>query len=381
MLKIAVYYSFYVPYLEDLFLRISQLGLKVDYFVGGPEARQHWAFNVQNFKSGNYSRIVLSRRIKFDTKYAGIKYFDIKIISKILRERYDFFIIEFSEPLTIILSFFLKPIGSRIVSWNGMCVTSPKFIRKLAEVIVRLCVNLSDYFVARSIYAKNYLIEKGVKSKKITIIPHGIDTAKFELEMDAKLKRELRLQSKKVVLYVGRLMYWKGVDYLIHAFKIVNEKRKDIHLLIVGEGPLKDYLQQLVLQEGLGKTVTFLGVVPSSDIFRYYSICDVHVAPSIITRDMIEIFGIVYLEAMASGKPSIAFDIPAEVQNIIVDGETGFLVPAKNVEQLAEKICVLLMDDEKRLKMGTNARKKAQALFSLEAVAEKWIRTLKQIHP
>jgi rhamnosyl/mannosyltransferase len=381
MLKIAVYYSFYVPYLEDLFLRISQLGVKVDYFVGGPGAnREHWTIrNDLNFKNKNYSRIVLSTRIKFDTKYAGVKYFDPHIVSKILKEKYDFFIIEFSEPLTILLSFFLKSSGSKIISWNGMCISSSKIIRKLTEVLVRLSANLSDYFIARTVYAKQYLLEKGADPKKIKVIPHGIDTKKFNVEKNEKLKEELKLQNQKVILYLGMLVYWKGVDYLIRAFKLIKAKRNDVHLLIIGRGPLENSLKQLVQQEKLEHSVTFLGTVPSSIINKYYSICDVHVAPSILTKDMIEIFGMVYLEAMASGKPSIAFDIPANVQKIISDGETGFLVPEKNVEKLAERICDLLYDDKKRLRMGKTARRKVETTFSLEAIGKEWVRTLKQI--
>lgn len=388
MLKIAIYFRNYVPYLDDLFQKLSQLGVKVDYYIyggytGGYKKNNnvnYWLLNGDlNFSYGNYSRIMLSTKIKFDTKYAGVKYFDLKIISKILKEKYDFFIIEFSEPMTLILSLFLKIVGTKLISWNGMCITSPKLIRKLAEISVRFCVNISDYFFARSIYAKRYLMSKGANPQKISVIPHGIDIKKYNDKNDTLLKERLNLKNKKIVLYVGRLLPWKGVDYLIKAIKLVNVKLKDFHLLIIGQGLMENYLKNLVQQEHLESCVTFLGAIPNSDIHKYYSICDVHVAPSIVTKDMIEIFGIVFLEAMASKKPSIAFDIPSEIQNIVDNGETGFLVPEKDVDALAEKICILLSDDQSRLDMGKNARRKVEEYFSVDAVAEMWINTLTNI--
>lgn len=150
-------------------------------------------------------------------------------------------------------------------------------------------------------------------------------------------------------------------------------------LLIVGDGPLRKSLQQCVHDLELDHYVKFISTVPNYEVPSYCSICDIHVAPSIVTQSLVEAFGMVYLEAMASGKPSIAFDIPVPVQKIITDGETGYLVPEKDVEALASKICLLLSDDEKRMAMRKKAKEKALEQFDINKVVEKWADVLRTI--
>jgi glycosyltransferase involved in cell wall biosynthesis len=147
----------------------------------------------------------------------------------------------------------------------------------------------------------------------------------------------------------------------------------DAYLLVVGEGPFRDSLQQKIQELRLHDFVRIVAPISTNEVPRYFSICDVHIAPSIVTKDFIEPFGLVYLEAMASGKPSVAFDIPAPVNSIVDNGVTGYLVKEKSVDELAEKMCYLLKNENARISMGKRAKGRCVKNYNRELVAQKWI--------
>ncbi|WP_283680830.1 glycosyltransferase family 4 protein [Parablautia sp. Marseille-Q6255] len=144
---------------------------------------------------------------------------------------------------------------------------------------------------------------------------------------------------KKVILFVGRLAEIKGVTYLIEAMKQVDAK-----LVIVGDGTLKDALKQQAKEQG--DKIVFLGAKTHEELKTIYASADIFVAPSITMPDgSKEGFGLVMLEAMASGIPVIA-SVSGGIASLIHDGENGMLCPEKNPTAIAEKINRLLQDEE-----------------------------------
>jgi len=169
-------------------------------------------------------------------------------------------------------------------------------------------------------------------------------------------------QGEKIVLFVGRLSYYKGVEYLIEAMQWIDAK-----LLIIGDGELRNVLQEKTLSLGLNKKVNFLGKVPDQ-ILRYcYQICDVFVLPSIESS---EAFGIVQMEAMAYGKPVVNTNLPTGVPFVSVHGETGLTVPPRDSIALANAVNKILEDEKLAKTFSQNAIRRVNEKFSRKRMLE-----------
>ena len=207
------------------------------------------------------------------------------------------------------------------------------------------------------------------------IIPNGIDLEPFS---DEVVPFEKYLDGKKNILFVGRLEFRKGLNYLLNAFLLVKRERPDIRLIVVGPGTrLRRRYERWVHKNGLEKDVVFVGFVSNEDKARYYKTADIFCAPA-ISR---ESFGIVLLEAMASGKPVVASNIPGYA-SVVSDGEDGILVPPQNYNELARALKTLLDDEKLCNQMGAKGRAKSRN-FSWELVAQRvmnyYIRVISEV--
>ena len=197
-----------------------------------------------------------------------------------------------------------------------------------------------------------------------TIIPSAIDIERFNpIRKATKIRKKHKLEKSKVVLYLGRLKYHKGLEYLIESSKFTDP---DIKYLIVGEGDFETQLQDLVNELGVKDRIVFTGRVPNAEIPKYYSACDVFILPSV---ERLEAFGLVVIEAMATGKPVIISNIPGVRENI-TDGEEGLLIEPTNPEDIGEKINRLMASKKLRTNMGAKGRKKVEENYTLKRVVD-----------
>jgi glycosyltransferase involved in cell wall biosynthesis len=193
-----------------------------------------------------------------------------------------------------------------------------------------------DYIIAPSYFTKKQIIETfKIPSEKIEVIHEGVDTSKFNPN-NKPIFRD-KFKSQYVILFVGALVKTKNVDKLIRVFNYV-QKRIDTSLVIVGEGPEKSNLMKIVKELNLTNKVFFEGFVKDEDLPYYYSSCDIFASCSII-----EGFGLIFLEAMASGKPVVAFNITS-IPEVVGDG--GIIVKNFDLKEMAEKIIELLSNKE-----------------------------------
>jgi len=191
--------------------------------------------------------------------------------------------------------------------------------------------------------------------------PFGVDLNHFHPGEEIQLREHHQLPHHlPILLFVGGLdsaHAFKGIPELFNALEKLFSYRW--HLIIVGEGNLKQTYQALAAQQGLSDRVFFAGNVSDEDLPRYYRLADIHVFPS---TKRAEAFGMVALEAAASGIPSIASDLPG-VRTVVRDGDTGLLVPPGNIERLSEAISLLLEQVDLRERFGLSARINAQRLY------------------
>ncbi len=198
--------------------------------------------------------------------------------------------------------------------------------------------------------------------EKCRVVPYGIQTSRFELdETGHKKVNELR-DALPSVLCVGRLVSYKGVEFLIRALEGIRAR-----LWIIGTGPLDGSLRTLAQEKKLTDRVEFLGRVSEQDLVAYYHACDVVVLPSITNAEM---FGVVQLEAMACRKPVISTNLPTGVSWVNQHGKTGYVVPPGNAAALAQSIQHLISNSQLREEMGEAGRMRVAEHFTSTKMAE-----------
>ncbi len=194
------------------------------------------------------------------------------------------------------------------------------------------------------------------------IIPNGIDLERFT--MDVSPFEEYR-DGKLNILFVGRLEFRKGVNYLLKAYLRIKSEFPDSRVLIVGPGTRLRKRYERWVEKNRLEDIIFTGYVSSDDLLRYYQTADIFCAPA-TSR---ESFGIVLLEAMAMGKPIVATNIEGYA-SVATDGEDSLLVPPQDDREMAWALGTLLSDENLRGEMGARGRQKAER-YSWEHVAQR----------
>jgi glycosyltransferase involved in cell wall biosynthesis len=225
-------------------------------------------------------------------------------------------------------------------------------------------------FVTSLDYSRSSFLSKICEKspEKIVEIPNGVDIIKFNPSNDGSIiRKRLNIENKKIILFVGALdrpHYFKGVDVLLESYKIIINS--NCHLIIVGDGDLKQNYIEKAEKLGVNSQITFAGRVSVDDLPLYYAASDVTVLPS---TTMGEAFGLVLVEALATGKPVIASNLPG-VRSVVDDGENGFLVIPRSSEDLAFKIKKILGDDKMCFKFGKAGRRKVEEKYYWANIAK-----------
>ena len=191
---------------------------------------------------------------------------------------------------------------------------------------------------------------------KCEIVPYGIDLElNYNQEEVNKIKEKYK--NKKIILAIGRLVKFKGFQYLIKAMQCV----ENAILLIIGDGPLKKDFENFINENNLKNKVILLGSISDKRIKNnYIQASDIFILSSIRKS---ESFGIVQLEAMKYGKPVINTNLRTGVNYVSIHNETGLTIEPKNSEELASAINKLLNDDNLRETFGQNAKKRVENVF------------------
>lgn len=297
-----------------------------------------------------------------------------------LRKNQRFDIVHINDP-------FVGLIISTIATWTQpslvyTCRITESPLRP--KIITRALWYINDYLVKRcnAVIAINpslfeALLQRGCEKEKLSLILHGVDIDKFNLnEVSSDLKQELGINQRFVILFCGHVHFLKGVEYLIKAAGILKQQGfKDIALLIAGgqEKEYMAYLQNLIKKLGITEDVKFLGSVVNEKIPELYAICDIFVLPSLA-----EGFSTVICEAMASGKPVIGTKVGG-IEAQIKDGRNGFIVPPGDEKALAEKIAYLLENASMREEMGKESRSLAEKEFSWKREVEEYIKVYRAV--
>ena len=194
------------------------------------------------------------------------------------------------------------------------------------------------------------------QSAMVKIAP-GIDVEHFISTDASSLRESLGLADKKIIVSVGRLVHRKGQDHLIEAMPEILKNVPRAHLLLVGEGPYREHLQNLVHQLKLESSVTFIGRIQYQDLPMYICVGDIFAMPSRSRLMGLEVegLGIVYLEASSCGLPVLAGD-SGGAPDAVIQNETGLVVSGTDNKEIASAAVALLTNLEASQKMGTVGR-------------------------
>jgi len=172
-----------------------------------------------------------------------------------------------------------------------------------------------------------------------------------------------RSPAPPLLLFVGRLRYYKGLDWLIRALPQINAR-----LVVVGIGPMQAEWRALARELGVTDQVAWLGEAPDADLPALYHLADLFVLPASHSS---EAFGLVQVEAMAAGVPSVCTELGTGTSYVNQDGVTGRVVPPRDPDALAAAINALLADPARRAAMSTAARARVAAEFDLGVMVER----------
>jgi rhamnosyl/mannosyltransferase len=194
-------------------------------------------------------------------------------------------------PLADVSYLLARPHG-RVVAWWHSEIVKPKHLTKFYRPLLKRFLKKAD----RIVVAAPQLVDRSPFlsqfKEKCRVIPIGIDVERFQSTNGIKEKADeiKRSHGRPIILFVGRLIYYKGVDYLIEAMGRL--RNRDAILLVVGEGPLQPQLEALAAEKGIRDRIVFLGKVNDDDLLAYYHACDLFVLPSVANT---QAFGIVQL--------------------------------------------------------------------------------------
>jgi rhamnosyl/mannosyltransferase len=200
--------------------------------------------------------------------------------------------------------------------------------------------------------------------RKCRVVPLGLSMERTQSSAPHKVNqvRSRYARDKAMIFSVGRLVYYKGFDHLIRAVK-----NTDTCLVIAGSGPLGGKLKKLASILGLEQQVFFAGNLSDSDLAAHYQAADIFCLPSV---EKSEAFGVVQLEAMAYSKPLVSTSIPGSgVGWVNKNGETGFVVPPKDVKALRNALLTLVDDRALAENMGRAARERFEKKFDIRKIA------------
>ncbi len=230
----------------------------------------------------------------------------------------------------------------------------------------------ADAVIANSDYTRDILRGIGVAEGRIRLIYPGVDTNRFHPGLPvADLRERLGLEAQVLLLLsVGRLQRRKGFDQVIRALPVLLGKGLDVHYAIIGIGEDDGYLRGLAKEFEVADRVHLLGHVNADDLPRWYNACDVFVMPNRDIDGDTEGFGMVYIEAAACGKPSVA-GRTGGTGSAVLDEVTGLRVAGEQVDELASALHRLLADATLRAGLGQAGLARVRGELAWERVAQK----------
>jgi len=240
------------------------------------------------------------------------------------------------------LSVFCDVHPTLVSVWGTDVLEAPR-LSPFHYLITRYALRRADHITATGLRLAEATARYAPAGKPVTVVPYGVDLREFR-------SRPREQRSEVAVGAVARLSKEKGLHYLLEAFAVVAGRHPQARLVLVGEGPERQRLERLAARLGLGERVRFLGEVPHEQVPEVLQQLDIFAMPSTY-----EGFGVAALEAEAMELPVVASHVHG-IPDVVLDGETGLLVPPRDRQALAAALDRLVSDGDLRRRLGQAGR-------------------------
>lgn len=280
--------------------------------------------------------------------------------------RFDLIHLHFPDPMSHLASLVLPASIPRVISWHADIIRQKHLLRLYRPLLHRAIDTAAALIVAtpHHIGSSPDLI-RVAGSPRLHVIPYGFDLQRFTRVDPAAAPLRAKFAGRRVIFALGRHVHYKGFDVLIRALRDIDPAAVAI---IGGVGPLTEQWRALALELGVAERVHFVGMVEEAELPAYYQMADMFCLPAVNNA---EAFGIVQVEAMASGCPVISTRLSSGVSFVNRHEESGLLVAPGDAVELAAAINRLLRDEPLRKRLGEQARARALAEFSLAAMGRR----------
>ena len=229
-----------------------------------------------------------------------------------------------------------------------------------------------DCFIANCTAVRDRLVEDGIAAGRTTIVNEGVDVARIAELPASQVRKEFDIPAQApIICNVAALVPHKGQSHLVDAAAIVVRTVPDARFLIVGDGDLRQQLSQQIRENNLQDRVLLTGF--RTDALELTKGCDLFVMSS-VSEGMCTAL----VDAMAASKPAVA-TVAGGIPEVMVDGQTGFLVPPGDHQALADKLLALLTDRELRLRMGEAALHRARDRFGVDRMVDATARAYERV--
>jgi colanic acid/amylovoran biosynthesis glycosyltransferase len=256
--------------------------------------------------------------------------------------------------------------GKLVTSFHGYDVNT--YPRRHGENVYGKLWEFGDLYTVNSAFTGQRVVKLGGPADKIVKLPMGVDTDRFKFtERSAEPGGEFR------IVTVGRLVEVKGIEHGIRAVARLAAAHSNVRYLIAGDGPLASELRALADSLGIAAQVEFLGGQTQTEVRELLGTAHVFLLPGVIARDGAqEGQGLVLLEAQAAGLPVVATRVGG-IPEFVLDNESGFLVPQRDADALADKLDYLIGHPEQRTEMGRSGRRLVEERFSIDRLNDRLV--------
>ncbi len=292
-------------------------------------------------------------------------------------------VVHVGDPVLAPLGVILRRVGRRpvVVNAHGLDVVYPN---RLYQTVVIGAMRRLDGVICISEGTRHLCLERGLDPARLTVIPVGVQVDDFALALpeEARMRWGSRWRLPRwpehILLFVGRLIPRKGGRFLVsRILPLLAARRRDWVCLIVGDGPERPALERMTREQGLSEHVRLLGRVSAEELRAAYAAADVFIMPNVPVAGDFEGFGIVALEARASGLPVVAADLEG-IGDSFQDGGDGVLVTPGDAEAFVRAIEALL-DGRTTATARRERRRRVRERYGWSHIADEYLRTFHSI--
>jgi len=374
--KVIIIHNTIAPYRHPLFEELSKKVNLMVYYCSIKENLREWDLWPRKY---DYKYKVLPR-VFIKTPFGELS-LNPSILKEVIRNKPNVMIISgYTDPTTWVAFAVAKLLKIPIIHWTEGIKEPQSILGIITKPLRMLFVKKSNAIIVPGKLSKNYVISLGADVEKVFIAPNAIDNDLFikisqqYLPPKEKLRSKIGLKDKIVILCVAQLIKRKGIEYLLQAYKKLEQEYDNLMLIIIGSGPLENYLKDLCKSLEL-KNVRFIPAgMKLDELIKFYCLADIFVLPTLE-----DVWGFVINEAMACRLPVISTRASQAALEMIVNGKNGYIAREKNVDELFLSLKKLVCSSELRREMGGKSLEIAIRKFNISGMAYGFIKAIRYV--